>query len=107
MPVVVSGSLDSSVGLDVAVATAASLESLPYACGLGTGSLLAADVVDAPTVAEGGVIAVRRTAPALPALVSARDRLSDDRADYWRMRLAAAWTAGSRARSGLLVSDAT
>ena len=46
VPVVVSGSLDSSVGLDVAVAAAAALDDLPFACGLGTGALLAADVVE-------------------------------------------------------------
>ena len=59
VPVVVSGSLDSSVGLDVAVAAAAALDDLPFACGLGTGALLAADVVESSRVPEGGVVAGR------------------------------------------------
>lgn len=106
VPVVVSGSLDSSVGLDVAVAAAAALVDLPFACGLGTGVLLAADVVQTSRVAEGGVLTVGRTAPDLSALLAARDRLGEDRAAWWRGRLAAAWLAGAGERSGWLVADA-
>ncbi len=106
VPVVVSGSLDSSVGLDVAVAAAAALDDLPFACGLGTGALLAADVVEASRVPEGGVVAVGRTAPDLAALLAARDRLEEDRAAWWRERLVAAWLAGAGERSGALVSEA-
>jgi O-succinylbenzoate synthase len=105
VPVVVSGSLDSSVGLDVAVAAAAALDDLPFACGLGTGALLAADVVETSRVAEGGVLPVGRTAPDLAALLAARDRLGDDRAAWWRERLTAAWLAGAGDRSGGLVSN--
>ena len=90
MPVVVSGSLDSSVGLDTAIAAAASLPELPYACGLGTGALFADDITT-PRLAEGGHLTVGRTAPDLPALLRARDRMSDDRAAWWRQRLADAW----------------
>lgn len=104
VPVVVSGSLDSSVGLDAAVALAAALPDLPYACGLGTGALLAADVVDAPRVPVGGVLAVSRTSPDLPALLSARDRLTDERAQWWRVRIALAWEAGSAERVGSVVA---
>ncbi|MDO8308483.1 MAG: o-succinylbenzoate synthase [Actinomycetota bacterium] len=103
VPVAVSGSLDSSVGLDAGIALAAALDDLPFACGLGTGALLAADVVDAPRLAEGGTLAAGRTAPDLPALLAARDRLTDERAAWWRVRLAAAWQAGSRERMGHLV----
>ena len=106
VPVVVSGSLDSSVGLDVALAAAAALDDLPFACGLGTGALLAADLVETSRVAEGGVLAVGRTAPDLSALLAARDRLDEDRAAWWRERLVAAWLAGAGERSGWLVSDA-
>lgn len=90
VPVVISGSLDSSVGLETAVAAAAALPELPFASGLGTGALFAADVAE-PLVPVGGVIPVRRTGPDLPSLLAARDRLSDERAQYWRSRLAAAW----------------
>jgi O-succinylbenzoate synthase len=104
--VVVSGSLDSSVGLDVAIAAAAALDDLPFACGLGTGALLASDVVESSRVPEGGVVRPGRTAPDLSALLAARDRLGEDRAAWWRERLAAAWLAGAGERSGWLVSDA-
>jgi O-succinylbenzoate synthase len=107
VPVVVSGSLDSSVGLGVALATAAALPALAYDCGLGTGSLLAADVVPAPIVPDGGVIAVRRTSPATASLEAARGRLSVEQEDRWRDRIAAAWFAGARERSGWLVTEAT
>jgi O-succinylbenzoate synthase len=106
VPVVVSGSLDSSVGLDVAVAAAAALDDLPFACGLGTGSLLAADLVEASRVPEGGLLQVGRTSPDLAALLTARDRLSEDRAGWWRDRLTAAWAAGAGERSRWLVADA-
>lgn len=90
VPVVVSGSLDSSVGLGTALAAAAALPDLPFACGLGTGSLLAADLTD-PRVPIEGRLAVERPAPDLPSLLAARDRLADERADWRRQRLAAAW----------------
>ncbi len=45
LPAVVSSALDTSVGLSAGVALAASLPELPYACGLGTGSLLGQDVL--------------------------------------------------------------
>jgi len=107
VPVVISGSLDSTVGLDVALAAAAALPDLPFACGLGTGALLAADVVEHPRVPDGGVLIVGRAAPDLAALLAARDRLSDERASWWRSRLSAAWAAGAAQRSGWLLSDAS
>ncbi|MFX8000648.1 O-succinylbenzoate synthase, partial [Acinetobacter baumannii] len=44
LPVTVSGSLDSSIGLAAGLALAAALPDAPYACGFGTGRLLAADL---------------------------------------------------------------
>lgn len=90
VPVVISGSLDSSVGLDTALAAAAALPELPFACGLGTGALLAADVAE-PRLPEHGELTVGRISPDLPSLLAARDRLTDERAEWWRHRLAAAW----------------
>lgn len=90
VPVVVSGSLDSSVGLDTALAAAAALPDLPFACGLGTGALFAADVAT-PRLPSGGLLSPGRTGPDLPALLAARDRMPDERAMWWRQRLAAAW----------------
>ena len=59
MPAVVSSALDTSVGIRAGLALAAALPELPYACGLGTVSLLAADVTTDPLVADDGAIRLR------------------------------------------------
>ena len=63
LPCVVSSALDSSVGLAAGVALAAALPQLPFACGLGSGLLLAEDVTDRRLVPDGGRIAVLERAP--------------------------------------------
>lgn len=93
LPVVVSGSLDSATGLDSGIAAAAALPELSLACGLGTGALLAADVVSTPRVPVDGRLRVQRTPPELDALLEARDRLSQDRVESWYHRLSQAWHA--------------
>ncbi len=105
VPVVVSGSLDSSVGLDVAIAAAAALPDLPFACGFGTGALLAEDLVARSRMPSDGRLTVLRTSPDLEPMLSARDRMSEERAAWWRLRLVAAWAAGAGERSGSLVSE--
>jgi O-succinylbenzoate synthase len=60
LPVVVSSAVETSVGLAAGLALAAALPELPYACGLGTLSLLEGDVVRDPLAAVDGVIEVRR-----------------------------------------------
>ncbi|MGI9226357.1 MAG: o-succinylbenzoate synthase, partial [Candidatus Nanopelagicaceae bacterium] len=50
LPVVVSSALESAVGISHGVKLAAALPELKYACGLGTGKLLANDVADLPIV---------------------------------------------------------
>lgn len=62
LPAVVSSAVETSVGLAAGVALAAALPELPYACGLGTQSLLEGDVVDDPLVPVNGELAVRRPA---------------------------------------------
>ncbi|WUI04350.1 o-succinylbenzoate synthase [Spirillospora sp. NBC_00431] len=62
LPVVVSSAVETSVGLAAGVALAAALPELPYACGLGTLSLLEGDVVGEPLWPVAGEIAVRRPA---------------------------------------------
>ncbi|MGD0603675.1 MAG: o-succinylbenzoate synthase [Streptosporangiaceae bacterium] len=62
LPVVVSSAVDTSVGLAAGVALAAALPELPYACGLGTMSLLAGDVTADPLAPEAGELPVRRPA---------------------------------------------
>jgi O-succinylbenzoate synthase len=63
VPAVVSSLYETSVGLAAGVALAAALPELPFACGLGTGALLAGDVVADPLVPVGGRLAVRRPDP--------------------------------------------
>ena len=48
LPVVVSSALESAVGISHGLKLAAALPELNYACGLGTGKLLANDVADLP-----------------------------------------------------------
>ena len=60
LAVVVSSAVETSVGLAAGVALAAALPALPHACGLGTQSLLAGDVVTDPLTVEQGAIPVRR-----------------------------------------------
>jgi o-succinylbenzoate synthase len=63
LPVVVSSALETSVGLAAGVAFAAALPELPFACGLGTATLLAGDVTDNPLQPRDGALPVRRVAP--------------------------------------------
>ncbi|MGQ0745076.1 MAG: enolase C-terminal domain-like protein [Acidimicrobiales bacterium] len=60
---VVSALMETSVGIAAGLALAAAVEDLPYACGLGTASLLVGDVVDDPLSADGGYLKVRRPSP--------------------------------------------
>ena len=68
VPVIVSSMYETSVGLAAGLALAAALDALPYACGLGTAGLLAADVVADPLVPVEGRLALRRPVP-VPALL--------------------------------------
>jgi O-succinylbenzoate synthase len=67
--VIVSSMYETSVGLAAGLALAAALDELPYACGLGTAALFAADVVADPLVPVDGRLAVRRPVPD-PALLA-------------------------------------
>lgn len=63
LPVVVSSAVETSIGLAAGVALAAALPELPYACGLGTASLLTGDVVTEPLVPVNGWLDVGRPEP--------------------------------------------
>jgi o-succinylbenzoate synthase len=63
LPVVISSALESSVGLSAGLALAAALPELPYACGLGTASMFAADVTAAPLRPVSGCITAQRVEP--------------------------------------------
>ena len=62
LPVVVSSALDTAVGIHAAATLAASLPELGDACGLGTVTLLSADVVEPRYEPQGGVIKVQGNA---------------------------------------------
>ncbi|TDC41426.1 O-succinylbenzoate synthase [Actinomadura sp. KC345] len=89
LPVVVSSAVETSVGLAAGAALAAALPELPYACGLGTLSLLEGDVVEDPLRPVAGVIAVRR--PVVDEEALRRWEVSGEARDEgWRERAAAA-----------------
>lgn len=85
LPVVVSSALDTSVGIAAGVALAAALPDLPYACGLGTVGLLAADVTEEPLVPVDGTLPVRTVQPD-PALLDELAAPAERRA-WWTDRL--------------------
>ena len=85
LPVVVSSALDTSVGIAAGVALAAALPDLPYACGLATVSLMAADVVRDPLDGRGGSLPVGPVEPD-PSLL-AQLAAPADRREWWLRRL--------------------
>ena len=91
LPVVVSGSLDSSIGLDAAVACAAALPQLGGPCGLGTGVLLRDDLVAPTLLPRDGRIDVARRDPDVALLAAARARVDADVAAHLFDALTRAW----------------
>lgn len=87
LPVVVSSAVDTSVGLAAGLALAGALPELPYACGLGTASLLAGDVVAAPLIPMNGTLPVLPYAPAPDPLRLNEFRADPERERYWLDRL--------------------
>ena len=85
LPAVVSSALDTSVGIRAGLALAAALPELPYACGLGTVSLLGADVTRDSLVPDDGAIRLRHVAVD-PGLLSGY-AASPERRDWWLDRL--------------------
>jgi O-succinylbenzoate synthase len=85
LPVVVPSAPHTSVGLSMGAWLAASVPELEYDCGLGTASLLSADVTDDPLQAVNGSIDVRRVIPS-PRLLDGY-AASDERRDWWLDRL--------------------
>lgn len=91
LPAVVSSALESSVGIRTGVALAAALPDLPYGCGLGTASLLAADTVASPYVAEDGFLTVREVVPDAGCLQLAA--VSGERRRWWQERVRKSYQA--------------
>lgn len=95
---VVSSALDTSVGMTAGLALAARLESLPYACGLGTAALMAEDVLEKPLIPQNGALSVpvrggRIAAPPPSPRLLERHRVSPEREAWWKERIRAAWAA--------------
>ena len=80
LPVVVSSALESAVGINYGLTLAASFETMNFNCGLGTGSLLAADVAQLPIV--DGKIEISEFEPQLQGLDVAPDRF-----EWWKNRI--------------------
>jgi O-succinylbenzoate synthase len=80
LPVVVSSALESAVGIKYGLELAASFKEMNFDCGLGTGSLLAADVAYLPIV--DGKIEISDFEPQLDGLDVAPDRF-----DWWKNRI--------------------
>lgn len=88
LQVVVSGSLDTSVGLASGLQLAGVLPELPYACGLGTGALFEHDVVAQPQRIMNGTLRVQR---AVPEQLDPLNLVTDTMIGQWRARVERAW----------------
>ncbi|WP_370327313.1 o-succinylbenzoate synthase [Euzebya sp.] len=97
LPAVVSSAVETSVGLAAGLALAAALPELPYACGLGTATLLAGDVTDDPLAPVGGHLAVRPVTPDVHLLQ--RWSATDPAADLTRYDAAEAAHTAEAARA--------
>ncbi len=86
LPCVVSSALETSVGMAAELALAGALPRLDMACGLGTGALLTADVVDDPIRPRDGWLPVPRRAP--EPVRRSDVAAAPDRVRWWQDRLA-------------------
>lgn len=101
LPCVVSSAVESSVGLAAQLALAGALPELPFACGLGTMSLLDGDVVSDSIVPDQGRLRVRREPPSpSPALVAAATPGAETQS-RWLERL---WRVHEQLTAGPLTS---
>ncbi len=91
IPVVVSGAMDTSIGLSAGIAAACALPMEPRACGLGTGALLAADLIASPLLPRDGRLSVVSIAPEPDALAAASAAVTAAEEVRVRQRLVEAW----------------
>jgi len=80
LPVVVSSALESAVGINYGLSLAASLPEMNFDCGLGTGSLLSANVADLPIIE--GQIEIRDVEPDFAGL-----EVAPERYEWWKNRV--------------------
>jgi O-succinylbenzoate synthase len=80
LPIVISSALESAVGINYGLQLAASFENLNFDCGLGTGSLLAADVGQLPII--NGEITIKNFEPNFSGV-----EVSPERYEWWKNRI--------------------
>jgi O-succinylbenzoate synthase len=93
LPTVVSGSLDTYVGLSAGLALAGALPELAGSCGLGTGALFASEIVAEVPSIKNGELPVTRFAPDSQLLARAGN---GEQTRYWQERIIGAWEAGAK-----------
>ena len=80
LPVVVSSALESAIGINYGLILAASFAEMDFDCGLGTGSLLGADVASLPIV--NGAIEITEVEPDFNGI-----EVAPDRYEWWKNRV--------------------
>ena len=80
LPVVVSSALESAIGINYGLIFAASFSEMNFDCGLGTGSLLGANVAELPIV--DGEIEITEVEPVFNAY-----EVAPDRYEWWKNRV--------------------
>lgn len=80
LPVVVSSALESAVGINYGMILAASFPEMDFDCGLGTGSLLAANVAELPII--DGQIHIREFEPEFSG-----HEVAPERYEWWKNRV--------------------
>jgi O-succinylbenzoate synthase len=80
LPVVVSSALESAVGINYGLSLAASLPEMNFDCGLGTGSLLSANIADLPII--DGQIEITDVEPDFAGL-----EVAPERYEWWKNRV--------------------
>jgi O-succinylbenzoate synthase len=93
LPVAVSSALESAVGISYGLKLAAALPILDFACGLGTGALLAVDVAELAII--DGAMEVADVIPDSSALMKLA--VSNERLNWWKNRIRMTWSAGAQA----------
>ncbi len=91
LPLVVSSALESAVGISYGLQLASALPSLNFACGLGTGSLLAVDVAHLPI--KDGKIELDDVRP--ESAILNKLAVSNERLNWWKNRIRMTWSAGA------------
>ena len=80
LPIVISSALESAVGINYGLILAASFPQMNFDCGLGTGSLLGANIADLPIT--NGEIQISDFEPDFGA-----NEVAPDRFEWWKNRV--------------------